>query len=65
MQLADHFKHTKIINQKDRKIKPLIGITEASRIRDIREIVKNQRKEEWGIAGMGNKDLMGVIILPT
>ena len=27
LQLADHFKHTKIINQKDRKVKPLIGVT--------------------------------------
>lgn len=46
LQLADHFKHTKIINQKDRKIKPLIGISEASRIKDLKEIIKNQRNQD-------------------
>ena len=33
LQLADHFKHTKIMNQKSRKGKPLIGITEANKIK--------------------------------
>jgi hypothetical protein len=46
LQLADHFKHTKIINQKDRKLKPLIGITEANRVRDIKSIIKNQKNQE-------------------
>jgi hypothetical protein len=36
LQLADHFKHAKIMNQKDRRLKPLIGVNEANRIKDIK-----------------------------
>ena len=46
LQLADHFKHTKIINQKDRKLKPLMGLTEASKLKDLRQMIKNQRSQD-------------------
>lgn len=47
LELANHFRHSKILQHKDRKLKPLIGIAEASRIRDIEEMVRIQQEREW------------------
>ena len=44
LELANHFRHSKILQHKDRKLKPLVGIQEANRIRDIEEMVRMQRE---------------------
>lgn len=46
LELANHFRHSKILQHKDRKLKPLIGMQEANRIRDIEEMVRLQRQRE-------------------
>jgi hypothetical protein len=33
LELANHFRHTKILQQKDRKLRPLIGLQEANKIK--------------------------------
>ena len=43
LELANHFRHTKVLHQKDRKLRPLIGLSEASKIE---EIVKTQQRKE-------------------